>query len=488
MSDGRNAPPPGRVRSMTMVVVLGVLTLLSAVPVASNRPSLWLTSVVVVAALAAAYVAFSLLRDPNRALHVMRYSRLFLMAAIVPAYGLFQSLDVIGFLQPMLFPVRAGMQTMAPQTISFAPDASIMGALRLMGYLIFLALVIEVCHRRETVQMLLRILFFGICLQAAFALFALNSLDDFALWGTKTAYQGMATGTFVNRNSLATYLGFGLVLGFGLIARRHETPKIRLTRPAGPLGRLEFQNVVYGSGMLVIFAALVATQSRMGMLATLCGLTTAASAFRSSIAQDSRRPAVVGALLVVAIGVVVAILGQEGLLTRSLFLSVDGVERWEIYRHVILMIKTRPLTGFGLDAFFPAFETFRTETLTSPNYFDYAHNSYLALWAELGLIVGSIPPFLLAVVAGRTWARLRSGENGAAYFSILLGVLVLGGVHSLVDFSLEIPANNFVFLAILGAVMGIRVRAEAASPAPAPAPADASLPIAKPVPHFRLGG
>ncbi|NBO21104.1 MAG: hypothetical protein EBU97_04005 [Rhodobacteraceae bacterium] len=399
-----------------MVFLLAAVALLSAVPVASNRPALWLSWSAAVAGIAVLYLLASLLVERARPLRVLRYRRLFFFCAVVPAYGLLQSIDLGGVLQSVLYPMRAGLEPWSTGGISVAPDASAMGALRLAGYLIFLGLTIEVCSRREAVTLLFKLLFWGIFLEAAWALFALNSLGDYALWGPKTAYQGMATGTFVNRNALATFLGFGLNIGAALIARGVELPKIRASRPKGRFGRIEFPTVVYACAMFGILAALLATQSRMGIAASVLGLGATVVLFRSARPEGRRWMWVEAAVVLGVLGGVIVVLGQEGVLNRSLFVASDGIERWEIYRHVLGMIGLRPFTGFGLDAFSPAFEAFRTASLTSANYFDYAHNSYLGLWAELGLVVGSIPPVALAVCAARIWSHLRQGENGAAFF------------------------------------------------------------------------
>src|SRR5690606_27910085 len=140
---------------------------------------------------------------------VKPFSGYFLIAMIVPVYAVFQAQNLAGMLP-------TGAREMRGRTISMVPDASVIGALRFFGYLILLALVIEVATRRDRVNLMTKVLFVGITLQAVWALIALKLLGDAALWGEKTAYLGMATGSFINRDSLATFLGFGLVVGAAL--------------------------------------------------------------------------------------------------------------------------------------------------------------------------------------------------------------------------------------------------------------------------------
>jgi O-antigen ligase len=114
------------------------------------------------------------------------------------------------------------------------------------------------------------------------------------------------------------------------------------------------------------------------------------------------------------------------------------------------MILDRTWTGFGYDAFAPAFELYRAAPLVAENYVDLAHNSYLALWSEQGILIGSIPMVLIAWSFWMIVQHLRAQQGDFALNIAALGVIVLGAVHSMADFSLEIPANNYCFLLIVG--------------------------------------
>lgn len=117
------------------------------------------------------------------------------------------------------------------------------------------------------------------------------------------------------------------------------------------------------------------------------------------------------------------------------------------------MIKTQPLAGFGFDSFPLAFEMFHRTPVTAGFVWDRAHSTYLTLWTEAGLLFGSLPPLagILALVALWRIARART-EAHLALAGI--GTLVLNGVHSTVDFSLEIQANMFVLLALVALGLG----------------------------------
>lgn len=446
-----------------MATVLSLLVLIIAVPMASNRPIWWLVWGIVIGGLACIYLWRSRRIDRARRLQIQSYRVLFGVALLVPVFALLQALPYAQFLPAGLTALPAALQGIKPPALSVLPDASVLGALRAMTYLTFLFLVIEVATRPSRTSRMMKILFFGMVLHAIYALIALNLLGDFVFWGPKRAYLGAATGTFVNRNSFATFLGFGLILGVAIIFERRAAPKGRVARKPHLLSPENLEAVFYGLMIAVVALALLATQSRMGAFASLLGLLTTFTLLRrNGGASIGRLAAEIGVTLVV-LGVFFVGMGGDTL-QRLLFLETDSGTRLDLYRQTWAMITVRPLSGFGYDSFAAAFELFRQPPLLSERDVDLAHNTYLTLWAEQGLIIGSLPPLLLLAMG---WLILRNqskDKDKQAISAAALGVMVLGAVHSTVDFSLEIPANVVLFIAVIGmALPNRRLKAPAES-------------------------
>lgn len=465
----------GGAGAKVMAIALALLAIFSAVPVASARPSWWLlwTAVIAILWLLWQWREYRQEAATGRANDALTgYRPLLLLALTVPLYGMVQSLNITFLLPDILLRVPAPLADFDIPAISLMPAASFMAALRLCGFLLFLMLVISVATRRERVQLMTRVLFWGVVAQAVWALVALQLLGDFALFGEKTSYRGSATGTFVNRNSLATFLGFGLVLGAVLIGRKlgpQDGAVMRVSRPLGPLEKLGTEGLFVLIGMLLTGLALVMTQSRLGLFSAMVGLGVTVLLLWSRAAEFGWRQILVVLGGFVVLGVAALLVGAGGLADRTLFAGSDGDLRRNLYLQVWDMVRMRPMTGFGLDTFGAAFENFRAPPLLSGAYYGLAHNSYLGLWAEMGLVVGSLPPLLLLLAAGHLWRKLRTGNDFPAQAAGALGVMVLGGVHALGDFSLEIPANNYLFLAIVGLGLGVR-RAPRATQKPEAAP------------------
>ena len=303
---------------------------------------------------------------------------------------------------------------------SLSPDATLAGAVRGAAAVMFLWLVLCTASDPVRARRMALAIFAGVAMQGVWALLRLGPLQDSFAPG---AYPGAAVGTFVGRNALATHLGMGLVLGLALLPGRAGWSGLR-----GPALCL---------GLLVIGTALVATQSRMGITAT--GIAALVVVVR-------RRPG--WRMMTALAGATLALLalGGGGVIERMVWLAPEAQTRLDLCAQVWPMIAARPLSGWGLDTFPLAFEIFHRPPVPSELVWDRAHSTYLTLWAELGLVAGSLPilaGFLVAALLIRR-PRVRVTDTAA------LAALVLAGVHSLTDFSLEIPANLFLLLALVG--------------------------------------
>ena len=166
--------------------------------------------------------------------------------------------------------------------------------------------------------------------------------------------------------------------------------------------------------------------------------------------QAGRAIVIAGAVIATS-GLVGAFLFGEAVLDRMIDTGSALDTRTDLYRQVIDLIFMRPWTGFGGGAFELAFPIVHRAPVPFDSVWDKAHNTYLTLWAELGLIFGTIPMVILMLV---TWKLLRSLMHSRRDWmsqTVALAVIVAGAVHSLVDFSLEIQANTFMFIALIAA-------------------------------------
>ena len=113
-------------------------------------------------------------------------------------------------------------------------------------------------------------------------------------------------------------------------------------------------------------------------------------------------------------------------------------DTWQIFRH-------HPWTGTGLgtlETVYPRYESYYDGLVV-----DHAHNDYVELLADTGLIGGVCMVGFVALLVWRGLSNLRATRNPVCrsfYGGSLVGCAGLL-LHSLVDFNLHIPSNALLF-------------------------------------------
>lgn len=417
-------------------VVLVAVVAIAPIPLGSNRPFFWALWATVLGLVAVGY-ALDLLRngEPLR----FALGRLLLPLLLFVLLAIFLMAQTLP-LGATSFTTAAG-DAVASQTFSLAPGSTWLMLIQFASYGLFFLLALQVAVNRRRARIIGIAILIVVVVHALYGLAALTLFGDTLLFAEKWAYEGFATGTFVNRNSYATFLAFGLVLSVVLAAR-----DVVQTEDRGRAGAMPLYLVAAG----LILAALLATGSRMGLLAGLISAGCATvMAMQKRLGERGRfRWLTTAALPILAAVAIVALYGGE---TFERLGSVEAAAnvRGDLYQQVWAMIAARPWLGYGGGAFEVAYPLFHQPPVSVDLTWDKAHSTYLGLWAELGVVAGSLPLLLVALFA--VWALVlyarRSGDW--ALPAAAVSVVVVAALHSIVDFSLEIEANVFLFLAIL---------------------------------------
>lgn len=233
-----------------LVAVLG----LSPIPFGSNRPLFWCLWAVVLASLLGVYCVVAAARG---GIYPASSGRLWLPATLFILVALSMLLQLAPFghwLGPFEFATATG-ERIPTNAASLTPGDTWLSFLRWSTYGALFFLTTQVATQPRRAGFLLRAIVAIAAAQAFYALVALTQLGDTILLFDKIHYRGVATGTFVNRNSLATFLGLGAVLAMALIAAGRRDAAL-------PIGRAE--QVWLCAALLILLAAIFATQSRMG--------------------------------------------------------------------------------------------------------------------------------------------------------------------------------------------------------------------------------
>lgn len=431
--------PLTRLNSIAAWSMFAVVAL-APIPLGSNRPFFWALWAAVAGGIGLWFamsvrMAGEAYRVPVSAIRWLAAGFLAVMLAM-----LVQVLP-IGNLVPIVFSNQFG-ETVRAATPSAAPGETIFDMLRWGTYGVVFFVLLQAGFQEKRSRLLLRGLLIVAVAEALYALVALNQFDDTILFFDKRYYQGMATGTFVNRNSLATFLGLGIVLATALATRRGTNGENRSSKQRGEPKADRVRLVLLAAAIFMLFAALVATQSRMGLFAAMAGVAAVL------LLRPVGSLAITAGLILVG-AIVVIVLYGSGVAERVLTTEASAGYRLALYRQVIDMIFARPLLGHGAGAFALAFPSFHGPSLDMSVTWDHAHSTYLALWSGLGLVIGTIPLLLVAAIVVRIFTgssqRVRLSVESAA----AIGATVTVAIHSLVDFSLEIQGVALFYTALL---------------------------------------
>lgn len=278
---------------------------------------------------------------------------------------------------------------------------------------------------------------------AAFALLQGLAPNGKLYWIWTAEQGGLIYGPYVNHNHYAGLME--MLAPFPLVLAASRFTRGRRQLAAAAIGAL-MAGTIFLSG------------SRGGMLAFAVEMVVLAVWLRPH-QRNWRQPAILGAFLVVVIGLLVWIGGNE--MTRRLASihsetrqEMSGGVRLTIARDSLRMWKERPLLGWGLGTFpevYPQFRSFYTGFFVNQ-----AHNDYAQLLTETGLVGFAIAVWFLVLVFRRTRTKLENWPdtaNGVLTLAALLGCLGIL-VHSWLDFNLQIPANAALFYVLCAIAAG----------------------------------
>jgi len=120
--------------------------------------------------------------------------------------------------------------------------------------------------------------------------------------------------------------------------------------------------------------------------------------------------------------------------------------RYSIYKDTVGIFREHPWggTGFGtLVVAYPRYASFYDGRVV-----DHAHNDYLELLADAGIVGGALGLCLIVALYWRGLANLRGAKSAVARAAIAGAPSACTGLllHSFVDFNLHIPSNAMIFL------------------------------------------
>jgi O-antigen ligase len=251
-------------------------------------------------------------------------------------------------------------------------------------------------------------------------------------WFREMHYGGIPFGPYVNRNHFA---GFAeLVLPMALV------PLL--------LGRVRRERlVIVGILAIIPLSALMLSASRGGIVSV--GAELAFLVLVLGLRRAAGRHLFAGGVVLLLAFVIVSWLGVNQILSRFSglqTLEVTASKRASMRNGTWRIFLDHPVLGTGLGTLQQVYPPY--ETLYDGKIVNHAHNDYLEVLAETGVVGGICCAWFIGTLFVAALRFLQSKDDSFANTLRLCGWTACCGllVHSLVDFNLHIPANLLLFL------------------------------------------
>ncbi len=347
----------------------------------------------------------------------------------------------------------AGKAAPAWRPISQSSFATRTYLLKGIAFTLFLFLFLNAFHQARQVRLVLYALVATGTFQAFYGVLEYLSGHQHIFLYQKKYYTDAATGTFINRNHYAAFLEMALLAALGLFLSRLREPHAGETwreRLLALTDRRASLNLALLLGIGIIAVGLVLSYSRAGII---LGMAAAGAfcLFQLRRGWSLQKTILVGvlsaAVLVPAYGVGYwTLTGRYSLLTTELTMPGGRVAVW---KKTLGIVRDFPVAGTGVGTFQFVFPRYRDATTTA--FYDYAHNDYLQVLSEAGLMGGILLTLGVLVIAA-AWFR-RAAPIGSVLRSACGFGLLAVGLHEMVDFSLQIPANLLAWTLLVGCLL-----------------------------------
>ena len=359
-------------------------------------------------------------------------------------------------LSPQAAALHAGADYLLPGryvTLSIDPHASFVFWLKNCVYALAFVLTLLLVHGRQRLAWLCGAIVATGLLQAFYGAFLHLARIDFEVLGMPIPHSSQASGSYVNRNHLAGLLEMCLGVGIGMmVAQLEDRPRRSWTQFLQDTATLMLSGKAMLRLVLVIMVvALVMTRSRMGNTAFFASMLVSGG-LALALSRHAPRGTVllISSLIVIDIALIGTWFGVERTVQRIAETTVQNVEdRVDPSVYAVKIIEDYPLFGTGGGTFYTAFTRYRGHDI--PDYYDHVHNDYVQFLTDTGIIGGALfGLFVLASFACAILAQARRRDPLArgVGFGVVMGVIAIG-IHSTVDFNLQIPANAFIFTILL---------------------------------------
>lgn len=349
-------------------------------------------------------------------------------------------------------------------SISLTPDKTASYGVRLLGYGVMFWIALQIGRKRAHAM---QIYFMIALISTIYAAFGLLSQQFPHIWENLTANMQMGSGikqdiggissTFLHPDTYGLYASLGILITVALLVQTVLRGTSALYKD---LYLQEVRKNVFSMQSYLIFvllgiqiAALIASMSMTGWMNILvAGL---AFFFMLGFSRGGRRSRwlfILTFLILSPLMLWMITFKGSNLVDQTTHIEHTSLSRQTLYESVAQISEDFSLIGSGYGSFESVFRIYR-DSRVGPDItqqLDHAYNSYLENMLELGLPAALLFVFVIFAMAmlclKGAILRRRNYIFPAAGFCATLMI----AMHSMVDFSAEIPAITMTYIVVMG--------------------------------------
>jgi len=334
-----------------------------------------------------------------------------------------------------------GGQINVPGTISVYPFVT---REKLLLYISYAAFFLVTADHIRTSRQIKR--FFWVVFTVS-VIESLIGLMQYIASGTKVP----ASGTYVNPNHLAGLLVLVILFCLGYLLYLYSRHGTVISHRGGKIRLPDSSHIImfFATGLMAI--SLILAQSRGAILsfgAALFFFYVLVSRSKRSNSTKWLLGSFIAVILVYSIWI-----GLDPVIDKFSDTTRELPNRTYIWKDSINMIRDFPLFGVGLGNFSLAYTLYKKDAYW-PHVYDHAHNDYIELATETGIVGFALVFWALIAFFRKVYRSEKyfSSEKDPFSYYILVGLLsgMFGMfVHTITEFTFQIPANAYYFTFML---------------------------------------
>jgi len=366
---------------------------------------------------------------------------------------------VVQFLSPAAFDIHQTTNFLADtnswMTISVNVKSTLSEFLRYSTYVLYYVLTVQLLRKKEMLQTSIFVIavFGGLLAFSSILQFYLT--EDMALWFRHSPVNSIVVGPYANHNHYAGLMEliFPVVLGLFLFYR----PRIgnsSLIRGIAEILSQEKANIhiLIGTSALLIIISIFVSLSRGAMISTCLSLILFTFLLLKRRISRGNTTLLIGVIIISALSI--GWFGWDQIFDR--FAKLKNAQgqiyesRLDFWKDTRRIIDQHKITGSGFGTFpkiYPLYRTYKSDRMLS-----HAHNDYLELLAEGGIIGFCLVASFLFTLFYKTYKVFSKRRDGFSIYIYIGCVTALFSIliHSFTDFNMHIGANGLWFFMIAG--------------------------------------